>query len=62
MSADMLRRAAKTLWERVAELPERIRDGIWEQDSSLDQDLGIVQDSGTAGAIDIARAILREGS
>jgi hypothetical protein len=27
---------------------------------SLDQDGGVVQDSGTAGAIDIARAILRE--
>lgn len=34
MSAELLRRAAKLVRERVEELPERIRDGIWEQDSS----------------------------
>ena len=108
MSADILRRAAKTLRQRVAELPARVQSE-WVQDSSeiyaepahewvgetlqdggdeiasyvvlmhppvglavaallddfaesLDQELGIVQDSGTAGAIDIARAILREES
>lgn len=106
MSADLLRRAAKTLRDHVAELPRRAQ-GSWIQDSSeiyredtgslvgtmvhvegaeiayytilmhppvalalaehlddfadsLDQDGGVVMDSGTDGAITIARAILRE--